>query len=505
MFNVNDKQIMKKTLAILSAMLMLVACGNDKLSIETSSQELQETGGFKVDLTINRADATDTKAYVKCFFATNDVVFIFFSGVSSPKYLEAKYAGAGNWTFTAKNGLTAADLEGAVTKKMTAVYMPYGSDLTVSASGSAFNFNKMYLGYILKAQKIDYTISSGVLSGTLELVAPTLETGEKWIHFDVSGYTNGHDYELCQDYVKPCYLNYINDLGEVFFDETSMAVGSSIVGYKDGGYITFSGVLTSAAVGNELDYQFTIVDRTAKIIYTRDAGVKTLNDSKFIGLGTISDASVWNATEYVDLGLPSGTLWAKCNLGADTETGYGDFYAWGETTPYYSSQSPLTWKDGKTSGYAWNSYTYNPTHDGRTFTKYTGRDYDVLQSMDDAATANLKGLLRMPTHDDFDELLNSSNCDRSWVTNYNSTGVNGYLFTSKRGGYTGRSIFLPAAGFSVDTNLYPFDSGNYWSSSLYVDYTPDAYGFAFDESTPAELTWVDRWYGMSIRPVCKLP
>lgn len=496
---------MKKTLsAIVLAVLALTACNSEKISV-TEPAQLPETGGFKVDIKINRDDVPDTKAYVKSSFATNDVVFIFFSNVDAPKYLEAKHTGAGTWTFTAKNGLTSADLEGTLVKQMTAIYMPYGSNFTVGKQGSAFDFGPIYFGYILQAEQVAYTITDNVLSGSITLTAPALHTNENYIHFDIQGFTSGHSYELSQAFVKCGYLNYINSLARVFYDEDSYPAGSSLYGYEDGSNMTFSGVLVADAYNTELDYQFTIIDRTDNIIYTRDAGLKTLNSSKYIGLGDIS-TSAWKATEYVDLGLPSHAMWAKCNLGADAETGYGDYYAWGETETYYSSLSPLTMKQGKEAGHDWGSYFDNPTGDGNTFTKYSVSALTELQREDDVATANLKGMWRIPTMGDYEELFNSSYCDLTWQADYNGTGVKGYLVTSKMAGHIGAQIFLPAADFCY-LNYAPGVSSNYgyyWSRTLDDAYSQSAYLMYF---APSDY-WISsdlRSRGQSIRPVCVLP
>jgi hypothetical protein len=280
---------MKKTLAILSAMLVLVACGNDKLSVDTPEQELQETGGFKVDLTINTAA---TKAYVKSSFATNDVVFIFFDGIASPKYLEAKRTNSDTWEYTAKNGLTAADLEGAATKKMTAVYLPYGSSSTVVAGeGGVFGFTPTYEGYFLKDEKSSYTISSSTLSGSLTLGAPALTSGEVYIHFDVQGFTASNDYSMYQNSVRPLALAQVSSDGTITLSEGT--AGKAMKGYEDGSNLTFSGALAASAVGSAKDYQFSILDKTGLMLYKYNAGSKTISESKYIGLGDIS--SKWNS------------------------------------------------------------------------------------------------------------------------------------------------------------------------------------------------------------------
>ncbi|MBO7652410.1 MAG: hypothetical protein J6S84_06850, partial [Bacteroidales bacterium] len=171
-----------------------------------------------------------------------------------------------------------------------------------------------------------------------------------------------------------------------------------------------------------------------------------------------------NGHAWVDLGLPSGTRWATCNVGASTPTAYGNYYAWGETTTK--------------SSYTEDNYTYssNPT---------------TLPSSADAATANWGSGWRMPTYDEMYEL--QSNCT---VTLTTQSGVNGRLFT----GPNGNSIFLPAAGYRYDSELNGAGSyGYYWSSSLRnTDYAWELY---FDSDRCVVIISY-RYYGFTVRPVC---
>ena len=135
---------------------------------------------------------------------------------------------------------------------------------------------------------------------------------------------------------------------------------------------------------------------------------------------------------YVDLGLPSGTLWAYTNIGANVPEDYGNYYAWGETAAKET--------------YDWTTYQYCNGSE-TTLTKYCfdesyGLDgytdsLTTLEATDDAASVNWGGNWRMPTQDEMQELLD--NCTQVWTT---QNGVNGRLFT----GPNGNSIFLPAAG-----------------------------------------------------------
>ncbi len=194
--------------------------------------------------------------------------------------------------------------------------------------------------------------------------------------------------------------------------------------------------------------------------------------------------------EYVDLGL--SVKWATFNIGATKPEEYGDYFAWGETSPK--------------SDYSWSTYKYcKGSYD--TMTKYcTSSSYGtvdnktVLDLSDDAAHVNWGGSWRMPTKAEFEELLNSSNCTWTWTT---MNGVSGYKVVSKKSGYAGNWIFLPAAGCRYGTSLSGVGSyGNYWSSSLDESISDRARNLYFYSG--GSLTYYDyRDYGQSVRPVCE--
>ena len=201
----------------------------------------------------------------------------------------------------------------------------------------------------------------------------------------------------------------------------------------------------------------------------------------------------------VDLGL--SVKWAECNLGAAKPEDYGDYYAWGETEPYYSSQSPLTWKNGKSAGYDWASYKWC---DGSfsTLTKYnTNSSYGtvdnktILEPEDDVAHVKLGGKWRMPTDAEWTEL--TTKCTWTWVTNYNGSGINGKLVTATNG----NSIFLPAAGCRNEADLFDAGSyGIYWYSSLYTDDPVHAW-YMYFYSDSVGRSHNRRCFGHSVRPV----
>jgi uncharacterized repeat protein (TIGR02543 family) len=192
---------------------------------------------------------------------------------------------------------------------------------------------------------------------------------------------------------------------------------------------------------------------------------------------------------FVDLGLPSGTKWATCNVGSTTPEGYGDYFAWGETTTKET--------------YNWSTYKYC-NGDYNTFTKYCyNAEYGdngytdaltTLEAIDDAATANWGSGWRMPTQDEVRELRN--NCTHEWTT---LNGVNGRLFT----GPNGNSIFLPASGSRGGSELYSAGStGHCWSSSLGTLYPGYACGLLILPGGCMSSADDDRDAGFPVRPVC---
>ena len=191
--------------------------------------------------------------------------------------------------------------------------------------------------------------------------------------------------------------------------------------------------------------------------------------------------------EYVDLGLPSGTLWATCNVGADTPEDYGDYFAWGET----QLKDTYTWSTYQYCNGSYNTLTKYCSNSSYGYNGFTD-DLTTLLPEDDAATANWGSGWRMPTKEEWEELLDNTTV--TWTT---QNGVNGRLFTASNG----NSLFLPAAGYRSSSSLYGAGSyGNYWSSSLITDYPIYAWGFYF-YSGSYYMNGGNRYYGQSVRPV----
>ncbi len=202
--------------------------------------------------------------------------------------------------------------------------------------------------------------------------------------------------------------------------------------------------------------------------------------------------------EWVDLGLPSGTLWATCNVGANAPEDYGDYFAWGETKP----------KDN----YDLNTYKwYN--HDDMYYTKYnqsyssgyyddsgnyvsvvTPDDKTELDPEDDAAYINWGPSWRMPTHEQQRELVEQ--CTWKWTTR---NGVYGQQGT----GPNGNTIFLPAAGWVIDERSFQCEGshGCCWSRTLYPIVSDFAYILYFFSGDMSLNIPYDRAVGCSVRAV----
>ena len=187
----------------------------------------------------------------------------------------------------------------------------------------------------------------------------------------------------------------------------------------------------------------------------------------------------YNGYEYVDLGL--SVKWATCNIGATSPEQVGLYFAWGETVGYTG--------DDVTAGVrAFSKNVYNAGPAASISTNLT------LEQ--DAARANIGGNWRMPTKDEFQELID--NCDAVWTNDYNGTGIKGRTFTSK---VNGNSVFFPASGICDGSSVSSVGSrGHYWSASRdSSSYALELY-FYSGSQTPSTI---DRYYGCSVRGVCE--
>ena len=194
-----------------------------------------------------------------------------------------------------------------------------------------------------------------------------------------------------------------------------------------------------------------------------------------------------NGHEWVDLGLPSGTLWATCNIGASKPEGYGNYYAWGET----SRKSTYNWSIYKHANGASDKltkYCNKSSYGNNGFTD----NLTILQTGDDPATSWGSGW-RMPTEIQWEEL--TDNTTHKWTT---QNGVKGCLFT----GWNGQTLFLPAAGdrWDLQRDSSAGSNGYYWSKSLDT-YYPSRARYLYFSSDNCGMYGNFRYIGFTVRPV----
>ena len=193
--------------------------------------------------------------------------------------------------------------------------------------------------------------------------------------------------------------------------------------------------------------------------------------------------------EYVDLGLPSGTLWATCNVGAESPEDRGDYFAWGETSPKemydWKQYQYATWEEDR---FVLTKYCMDPNCGLNGFVD----NLAVLEPMDDAVTANWGDGWRMPTKEEYEELNQETTF--TWTT---LNGVEGRLLT----GPNGNSIFFPATGFYLDEGVICTGLGIYWSSSLQTVSQVSAWSLHFDYEECHVCATYERSRGQCVRAV----
>ncbi|MDE6311366.1 MAG: hypothetical protein K2L96_06060 [Muribaculaceae bacterium] len=195
-------------------------------------------------------------------------------------------------------------------------------------------------------------------------------------------------------------------------------------------------------------------------------------------------AQSMSASESVDLGLPSGTIWANCNVGASTPYDYGNYYQWGELTPFTGSD-----------------YSYQQCRLNNKQVKDISGDkaYDV-------ATFAMGDSWQLPTKEDFEELLDY--CEWTYVY---EDGMKGYELT----GPNGKTMFLPSGGIVYEMGLSADGTtGSYWTSTPYGKDTHLAYAVGFRDPWDADtgeesdedsrtMAGSERHFGLSVRPVLR--
>lgn len=415
---------------------------------------------FNLDILRTKAD---DDAWVK-----GDKIYVFVTDIGG-KYVSMEYDGK-DWNTTTSAEYVKKDFASRSEASLTAVYFPVPVD--VSYEGREYRFTsggeKVYT-YYLMATGTAYDIDSTEVKATVEMGKTA-----NFVGISIPGIqAEESDYTLSCPLIRPVACASVDVNGKI--TEESRQEGARIGGIPYGDGVLFSGALTKP--GASQDYTFTFANDYYLYTFTRKG--LTLEPGRIYSYQDLpqSDQETQELTNiyehYVDLGL--NVLWAKCNVGATEETEIGDYLSWGELNGYNSGKRDFSW-----NGYHLRS-------------KYTEGNYSALQQEDDVAYAVHGGQCRVPSYADWEELLKNCNIERK---------DNGYLFTSKKTGFTDKSIFLPATSYRYNSSRVDAlgDVGCYWSSNLYAD-GKDYAGYAHIAPQQQSIMIFLRCYGCAVRPV----
>lgn len=496
------------------AAVVFAACTQIEKPIEDIEDIIPETPAYSdtpIALTYSTVDAVETKAAQNL----NEGTFDSGEGIT----VCVSNTGANEWT----NYAFTTGEAGAMNATGTAPYYPAGAqniDIVAfypAAAGTSFTVAAD------QTADEDYKASdlmfASVSNQAKQAEAVNLAFAHKMAKLNVN-ITAGQGVSSINS------LSVLNVKPTVTFDQATGVVGSadgaatSIAMSNNGAVIipaqTIDGGLLSIVTDKgTATYSVASKEFAAGQLYTINITVNlravgtTTAITGWTSEGTVTVNPVTNQKTPAGLeavAMGNGLKWANMNVGAESETDYGDYFAWGETMPYYqegyAQESPCThWISGKT-GYNWASYSLcNGTN--TTMIKYCiASNYGyvdnktVLERTHDAASANWGGGWRTPTDAEWTWLR--ENCTWTWTT---QSGVNGMLVRSNVAGYTDNTIFLPAAGYRNDASLSNEGSrGYFWSSSLSESYSNSARVVYF-HSGGVFRSNDSRDYGQSVRPV----
>jgi len=391
----------KYLLVIVATMVALVSCEKE---IEEPTKDIDEpTEVSTVAFNLTAKHPGETRA-AKSNWEAGDVIFVFFNNVPAPKFLKMSYDGS-QWTSAEMDGSTAIagalGLKNGDTGTMRAVFLPFGSDATVSASGTDFVFNKTWYAYYLTAT-LDYAVSGNAVSGAFNMMIP-----DDYVQFFVEdAAATDEAYTLGCDAVIPTGVASITSDGSVI--ETSDKTASDdMPGYAYSGGYLFSGKLVGSW-GYGQNYYF--------------ARTKTADNSRadyFVTGKTLSSHSAVKLPANDDIyavvsGIPNDGKWVPVGSGIPV-------------TLYHS--------DLTTSLGTWHTCNYGQSVPEAVGTLYTFNDANSLE-------------VSLPTKEQFESIINPSNCSYTWLTIH---GQKGTVVKAAQG-----FLFLPA---------HDDNSGGYWSST----------------------------------------
>ena len=210
-----------------------------------------------------------------------------------------------------------------------------------------------------------------------------------------------------------------------------------------------------------------------------------------------------DAFEYVDLGLPSGTKWATCNVGANKPEQSGNYYAWGEikTKKNYDWSTYKWMEKGKANWKNINKYTVPDKqtdaiwYSDQTISSFKGDNKKILEDEDDVATVKLGKPWRTPTKDELQELI--SECNWAWI---NDNDKKGFEIKSRR---NNNKIFMPVAGFRKDSEILSAGNVGFYMSKSIDTNNSSKCEYLNLNIVKSFISQESRCFGYLVRPVRK--
>ncbi|MBQ3300634.1 MAG: fimbrillin family protein [Eggerthellaceae bacterium] len=492
----------KKLLFAAAALTVLTACSSDESPIENTENRVPVT------LAYTTIDAVETRAAQNLnegTFATGEAVTVRISNTGADAWTDYTFTTAAEGTMTAPNpapyypaGSQNIDIAAyypvtagstfTVADDQTADASYKASDLMfASVTNQAKQADAVNLAFTHKMAKLAVNITAG--QGVTSITSVSILNVKPTVSFNQATGAVGEATGTATT------ITISNNGAAVIPAQTIDGGLLSIV--TDKGTATYSVASKEFAAGQKYTLNITVnlraVGTTTAIMGWTSEGTVTVNPTT-----TIVQKTPVGLTA-VDLGL--SVKWANMNVGAEAVTGYGTYFAWGETAGITVSGASATvvGSPAKTT-YDWTNYDLG-TSSSNLFMYNSTDGLETLKMSDDAAYVNWGGTWRMPTEAEWEELKNTDNCTWTWQSNYNSSGVAGYLVTSKKSGYTSNSIFLPAAGRRGDSSFSRQGSGGYyWSSSL-LSSNPGGAWYLYFNSSNAGMSSDYRFNGYTVRAV----
>ena len=462
---------MKKTLLFAAAVLALAACSKES--------PVKVEGTIDVSKLVFNIDVQNGNATkgVKTAWENGDDVYVFFED-NTTQYVKMTYDGT-SWSYADKDGGTTfagLTLE-ASGKKVSAVYFPdfvLGSN-TFFYDGSSWTLDVVWSGYFQKANGVEYTVTTTsnvtTLNTTLTLTAPARISQIFIPDSEVPAPASGNEYVLTATHLIQTGFAYAYAGGDVI--QSNGGIGHPLTGYYgtlggQTGYY-FWGILDGGA--GTYDFDFQLVERNAEKEYAMSSKSKSITGKTVPASFAAKLTGLTDNGNFVSLGF-GDCLWATGNLDKTNSKivdplEAGEYFMYGKTTPYNSSDAI-----------------------------YTGEETPLSTDHDAAYQANNAWCI--PTHEQLDPLISSSYTLSEWVSNWTSIGSTkgGWLITSKKNGI---SVFFVAAGLYNGSLLGAGDEGYYWSSNSFSEVGADY--LYFDYSGIKTDLGISREFGFPIRPV----